>query len=171
MTTGAERAEPPSPDIYRESLSARVHQRQADFREPCRIFVLVDRDIAALPVGQRRGMSRGLDIQHAPDHDGMGVPLDDILDLAIDRRQRADQQRHAGDARVPLRAGKTVRTFQAALAGEAFGDFKLVGGEDVDAEEALTLQDRPGRRLPVDADDQGRRLDRQRRTPTSPSSP
>ena len=35
------------------------------------------------------------DIQHAADHERMGVPLDDILGFAVDRRQGADQERHA----------------------------------------------------------------------------
>jgi hypothetical protein len=115
-----------------------VHGRQADFGELRRIFVLIDCDITALPVGQRRSMSGGLDIERPPDHDGMGVPLDDVLDLAIDRRQCAHQQRHAGDALVPLRAGEAIRTLEAALAGEAFGDLKLVRGQDVDADNDAT---------------------------------
>ena len=59
--------------------------RQADFRQSGHILVLIDRNIPALPVGQRRRALRGLDVQHAPDHEGMGVPLDDVLGLAVDR--------------------------------------------------------------------------------------
>ena len=40
------------------------------------------------------------------------------------------------------------------------GDLELISGQNVDTEEALTLQDRPGRGVPVDADDQGWRVDR-----------
>src|ERR1700689_5037173 len=60
--------------IYR-GLAPGVGQRQADFREFRYIFVLVDGDIAALPVGQRGGMAGARDVEHAPDHDGMGVTL------------------------------------------------------------------------------------------------
>ena len=101
----------------------------------------------------------------------MGMPLDDILDLAIDRRQRAVQQRHAGRARDPFGAGKTLGALQPALAGKPLGDIDLVGGQDVDAEEAIALQQRPGRRFAVDADDQGRPARPTATTPTSPSCP
>ena len=82
-------------------------------------------------------MPRFLDVQHAPDHNGMGVPLDDFLDLAIDRRQRADQKRNAGDSRRPLRTREPIRAFQAAFAGKPFGDIELAGGEDIDSENNL----------------------------------
>ena len=77
--------------------------------------------------------------------------------------KRTHQQRHAGYAGSPLRARKAVRALQPILAGEPLGDIELVGGEDVDPEEAVALEQRPGRGLPVDADDQRRRIHRKRR--------
>ena len=52
--------------------------------------------------------------------------LDDMLDLAIDRRQRACQQRHTGGTRRPMGAGEAIRALQAALAGELLGDVELI---------------------------------------------
>lgn len=101
--------------------------RQADLREPHHILILVDGGVAALPVRQRGDLPG----TYAPDHDGMGVPLDDILDHAVDRRQCPDKQRRAGDTRDPLRAGKTLDVLQTALPGEPLGDFKLIGRENV----------------------------------------
>ena len=71
------------------------------------------------------------------------MPLDDVLGLAVDRGQGAEQQRHAGYARGPLRAGKAVRAFQSILAGKPLGDIELVGGEDIDAEKPETPEQRP----------------------------
>ena len=42
----------------------------------------------------------------------MGVPLDDVLGLAVDRGQCADQKRHAGHAREPIGAGEAVRALK-----------------------------------------------------------
>src|SRR6516165_619764 len=47
-------------------------------------------------------------MQHAADHDGMRVSLDDILDLAVECRQRADQQRDASCVLAPFGTGETL---------------------------------------------------------------
>src|SRR5690349_14498861 len=94
-------------------------RRKADIREPTRILVMVDGEILALPIGERSGSRRHLDIQHPADDDGVRMPLDDILDLAVDSGQRIDQQRYAGCPAEPLRTGKAAGALGAILAGEA----------------------------------------------------
>jgi len=79
----------------------------------------------------------------------MGVTLDDLLNLAVGRRQGAHQQRHARRARHPFGAGEPVRALQSVLAGKSLGDVKLIGGQNIHAENAKALQERPGRRFPM----------------------
>src|ERR1700739_571898 len=82
-------------------LAPIARRRKADLRKLDRILVLVDRNILPLPIGQRRGPRRQPQVQHASDHDGMGMTLDNILDLTIDRSQRVCQERYAGRRGYP----------------------------------------------------------------------
>src|ERR1700730_18640893 len=114
-----------------------------DFGEPDRVFILIDRDILALPIGQRRGARRKLQVPHASDHDGMGMALDDILDFTVERGQCSDQERHPRRAGYPVGTGKPVCALQARLAGKSLGDVELIRVQYIDAEEAVLLQARP----------------------------
>ena len=78
-------------------------RRHADFGKLRRILVLIDGDIASLPIGERRGARGNLNIQHAANDDRVGMTLDDILDLAIDRGQRVPSS-GTPEARVIHRA-------------------------------------------------------------------
>ena len=111
----------------------------ADFREPDGIPVAVDRDILALPIGQRRHTRRELQVPHVTDHDGMGMPFDDVFHLAINCGQPADEQRHAGSCRRPFGACKTLGALEAALACKLLGNLDLIGGQDIDPKDAVPL--------------------------------
>src|SRR5262249_49132216 len=118
-----------------------VAGRETHIREPHHVCFAIDCDAVALPIGQRVTMRRKLDVEHAGDHDRMGMPLDDLLRLAFDRRERADQQPCTGGARRPSRTGKPLGPLQPALAGKSLRNLLLFTIEDVDAEIAVLLQD------------------------------
>ena len=73
----------------------------------------------------------------------MGMPLDDILDLTVDRSQRANQKRHPRCTRDPFGSDKPLRAFQSGLAGKSLGDVELIRVQDIHAEKAVALQQRP----------------------------
>ena len=52
----------------------------ADLGKLRRILVLIDGNIAPLPIGQRGGARGELQVAHTPDDDRMRMALDDILD-------------------------------------------------------------------------------------------
>src|SRR5580692_7664067 len=95
-------------DARRSTQAAR--SRKAHFRKFHRILVLVDRDILPLPIGQRRGTRREPQIHYTPDYYGMGMTFEHILDLTIDRRQGAYQQRHTRRTGDPFGPGKPLRS-------------------------------------------------------------
>ena len=57
----------------------------ADLGEADDVLVAVDRDIVTMPIGERGTVLRDLEVAHPADHDAVGMALDDILDLAVDR--------------------------------------------------------------------------------------
>jgi hypothetical protein len=82
--------------------------------KPYGVLVLVDGKVLSLPIGQRSGTRRRHDIKHAANDDGVGIPLDDVVNRTVDRRQRALKQRYAGRALRPDSTGKTVDALQSA---------------------------------------------------------
>ncbi|MBB4259928.1 hypothetical protein GGD64_003962 [Bradyrhizobium sp. CIR3A] len=56
---------------------------------------MVDRDVLAVPIGERGVAHRAPDVADAADDDAVRMTFDDLLDLAVERRQRTDQQRNA----------------------------------------------------------------------------
>src|SRR4051794_29041208 len=103
----------------RRSNAAPAPRGDADIRKRGRVLVLVDRHVLAVPIGQRRGARRAVDAPDTADDDAVRVTLHDLLDLAIERRQRADEQRNARDRRHPLGTFETIGALQPALAGKA----------------------------------------------------
>ena len=70
--------------MFRRSNAAPDVRGNADVRKPGRVFVLVDRHVLAVPIGQRGGAGRILYVSHPPDDDAVRMALDDLLDFAID---------------------------------------------------------------------------------------
>ena len=122
------------------------------------VLVLLELETAELPaeVGQRRAVATGrvLDLAEEDRVRAAGHLLDDA---ALQVGQRVVEERLAGDAADDPLAGELV-----ALAGEAHRRVRLPLGEDVDGEVARGRDRLPGRRRLVQADQQHRRLERQR---------
>ena len=70
-------------------MAARDAHGEAYFGKFQRVLVAIDRQILSLPLGQRRVARGKRDVEHASDHDGMGIPLDGFFHLAFDCRQCA----------------------------------------------------------------------------------
>src|SRR5580704_19225378 len=86
----------PACETFGSAFARHVRSGKADVREPGGVLVPVERNILPLPIGERRAGLGKYEIEYATDHERMGMALDDILDLAVDRRQRSLEQRHAG---------------------------------------------------------------------------
>ena len=131
-------------EAKRPAPEAAPPRGNTDLGEPGYVLILIDRDVLPVPIGERRVARRALDIAYAPDDDAVGVTLDDLLDLAIERGKRTSEQRHAGHGRHPVAASEAIGPLQSAFAGKALGNVELVGVEDVHAESAVTLDQREG---------------------------
>ena len=111
--------------------------RHAHVGEPHHVLVPIDGDIVALPIGQRGIVRSSSTCSTRP------------ITIACEWRSMISSTSHSIAANAPtssgtperavrpLRAGKPVGALEPALAGEALGDVDLVGGQDVDAEDAV----------------------------------
>src|SRR5207244_12730280 len=54
-----------------EASASRPRQRNADLSHPGDVLVALEGEILPLPIGQRRGARRELQIEHTADHDGV----------------------------------------------------------------------------------------------------
>src|SRR5207244_141699 len=95
--------------------------------------------------------------EQTADDDGVRMPLHDLLGLTLNRCQGIGKHRYAGCAGGPGRAFEALPAFQSAVA-EAVGERLLVRTENVDTEYPVTFDQREGRGLTVDADQQPRRV-------------
>src|SRR5690606_30947037 len=102
-----------------------------------------EQPVGAVPVEQRLGIGAHRDAVYPADQDGMRVPLDRLIELAVDGGERATEAEGAGGLLLPLRTFVARRPPGAATAGEAVRDMRLVVGEQVDAEAAMALERRP----------------------------
>ena len=122
------------------------------------LVVLLELEAAELPaeVGERRAVATGrlLDLAEEDRVRAAGHLLDDA---AFQVGQRVTEERLPGDAADDPLTGELV-----ALAGEAHRRVGLTLAEDVDGEVARGRDRLPGRRRLVQADQQHRRLERQR---------
>ena len=81
----------------------------------------------------------------------MGVAFDDLLDQAIEGRERIGEDRGAGREGDPIRAIEATGAVHAAAPAEAMGERLMTRGEQVDRERAHLAQsgerqmDRAGR--------------------------
>ncbi len=62
----------------------------------------------------------------------MGVALDDLLDQAIEGRDRIGEDRGASRERGPLRSVEPAGSMHAAVPAEAVGERLMARGEQVD---------------------------------------
>jgi hypothetical protein len=98
----------------------------------------------------------------AEDH-CMRVALDDLLDQAIEGRDRIGEDRGAGRERGPLRAVEAPRPVHAAVSAEAMGERLMARREQIDRERAGLTQSGERRGRARKADDKRRRGQRQGR--------
>src|SRR4030088_917039 len=94
--------------------------------------------------------------EQAADDDRVRMSLHDLLGLALDRGEGPGEERHARRSDGPGRAFEALPALQPAVA-EAVSERLLVRTENVDAECPVTLDQREGRGLTIDADQQPRR--------------
>ncbi len=114
--------------------------------------------IVAAPIDERIAdvaVARGDD---AADDDGVRVPLDDFLDLAIEGGQRIAKQRCARDHRMP--AVRSVAGLAVCAATEPGRDILVMVRENIDAEASTSLDRGIRRRIAVERHDETRRIDR-----------
>ena len=114
-------------------------------------------------MGERRAALAALDGGDGADDDRVRVALEDLLDPAVDRRQRVGEQRRAGGERRPATDGEARRAARAGAAGEAVGEFAVARAEQIDREGAGLAQPLERQCVAAEADEQGRRRQRQRR--------
>src|SRR3954466_14984409 len=86
-------------------------------------------------------------MRDAPDDDPVVAPVGDVMELAVERRQRAVQAAVAVGDSVPA----------GTPAGEALGKRALLSVQHVDDEAARVQQRGQGERLVAQADEQQRR--------------
>lgn len=105
---------------------------------------------------EKRITAPGHDLQDTADHDGMPVPLDDVLDRAIDRSQRTRQHQCAAFQRAPIRIFIARRALDTALAGEAIRHRLLAGRKNIEAETIVPTDGGPDGSAAIDVHDDGR---------------
>src|SRR5580693_9182594 len=96
------------------------------------------------------------------DDDPMAVAFDDLLNCAVDDSERVFEPPRARGELPPSRAFIASRPVNSATSGESLRQILVAPTEDVDAVVALPLNDGPRRRLAIDADEHGRRIERKR---------
>ena len=71
------------------------------------------------------------------------APLEELLDLAVERRDRVAEHRRAGGKREPGGVGIPVSALDTATAGEPLGDGYVLRPQDVHGKGAMAYEDRP----------------------------
>ena len=79
------------------------------------------------------------------------MALDHFLEFAIERRERARQNRRSGDQRRPIAAAKAVQTLEVVTAGETIRELMLLCRQEVDRKMPIALKKRQDGRFTVDA--------------------
>ena len=115
----------------------------------------------AAPVEQCGTLSGNPHRFDGADNDRVGMPLDDLFDAAIHRRERVGKDRRAGDQRNPVALSKTLGAGEAA-AGEAPGKLLVAFGENIDRECAFAPRRSECRRCKIETDNQRRGNQRKR---------
>ena len=93
------------------------------------------------------------DLERTANNDGVGVTLDDLFNLAIDRGKRAFQCQGAAFEFIPLSFGITRRTSFAIPACKTVGYGLLFARKNVEAEMTFCINCRPHRCSQIDIDD------------------
>src|SRR5271154_3675358 len=86
------------------------------------------------------------------------MSFDPLFNIAIEHGDRIGEAMRSAWQRQPTPVLIALFPLKARAAGKTFGEFALIGGKNVDGEDAKACQSRVTRRRAVDAHDQGRRL-------------
>ena len=90
--------------------------------------------VLSAPARQDRFVDALFQAHDGAQHDRMGVAFDDLLDQAIERRDRIGKDWGAGRERDPLRCVETAGSMHAAVSAEPMGERLMASGEQVDRE-------------------------------------
>ena len=128
--------------------------------QPC---ALSQARVISAPPGQDRFVDALGQADDSAEDNCMRVAFNDLLDQAIEGRDRIGEDRGAGRERGPLRAVEAPRPMHAAVSAESMGERPMARREQIDRECARVPQCGECRRRAREADDEGRRSQRQRR--------
>ena len=98
----------------------------------------------------------------AADHDRVGVAVQHFFDFAVDAGERVTQKRSAGDERHPVGPFEARGALDAAASRETIGETLMPAAENIDAKRLARAKRSESRGREGDANDQGRRFERQR---------
>lgn len=96
--------------------------------------------VLAVPIEQRLRFAPHGDGPDAPDENGMGVPVDRLVQFAIQYGQRIGKGRGAGHQLRPLGALIAIDAFNAAPPSEAVGNVMLVTRQHIDRKGTVALR-------------------------------
>jgi hypothetical protein len=116
--------------------------------------------VISAPARQGRLVGALLEAHDRAEDDRMGVAFDDLLDQAIEGRDRIGEDGRAGRERGPLCAVEAPGSMRAAVSAEAMGERVMARGEQADREGALVAQCGEGRGRTREAEDKRRRAQR-----------
>jgi hypothetical protein len=145
------------------SSTAALRQALCSRPRPFRHVFLSQARVISAPPGQDRFVDALGEADDSAQDNCMRVAFDDLLDQAIEGRDRIGEDRGAGRERGPLRAVEAPRPMHAAVSAESMGERPMARREQIDRECARVAQCGECRRRAREADDEGRRSQRQRR--------
>ncbi len=119
--------------------------------------------VISAPARQNRLVGALLEAHDGAEHDRVRVAFDDLLDQAIESRDRIGEDGRSGRERGPLRAVEAAGPMHAAVSAEAMGERLMARGEQVDREGVRLAQSGERRGRAREADDERRRRQRQGR--------
>lgn len=97
-----------------------------------------------MPIEQRLGVPAQRDSAHPANQNAMRMPLDGIVKFAIKHCQGIFQRQCSRGKFLPFRVLIALYPFASAASRKAVSHVPLIMGKDIDAETAVSLQDRPG---------------------------
>src|SRR5690606_25947253 len=133
----------------------RISARPCSFELRCSVC---QHPISTVMIKERLQLIADADACHPPEIDAVGGHFLRLDELAIEYSQSALQDRSTGDLRLPFAMQKTILRRDAGKAGEGIADVLLVGGKGVQREHAVLEEELVAGILPVQADENGRRV-------------
>src|SRR5690606_7780149 len=109
-------------------------------------------------IKERLQLIADADACHPPEIDAVGGHFLRLDQMAIEYGQSALQDRSSRDLRLPFAMQETVLRRDAGKAGESVADVLLVGGKGVQREHAVLEEELVTGILPVQADENRRRI-------------